>query len=81
MSQLNLHMTPEFSRKLARFMKLRGIATKSEAVRTAIGEAVERAEAKPPTNWQEMRGIAAKYPHAPRKDWLTEDELWGNDGH
>lgn len=41
MSQFNLNITEEFSQDLARYMKARGIGQKSEAIRTAIKEALE----------------------------------------
>jgi len=41
-SQLNLHMTPGFDKALAKFMRLKGIRTKSEAIRIAVQEGIER---------------------------------------
>ena len=81
MSQLNIHMTPRFARALSRFMKARGIKTKSEAVRTAVEEALNRETAIAATNWSEMLGIANKGPLKPKDQWLTEDELWESNRH
>jgi metal-responsive CopG/Arc/MetJ family transcriptional regulator len=80
MSQLNIHVTEEFEQKLARFMELRGIATKSDAVRLAIKEAVANAEKRPQMSWDEFRDIANHFPQTPPEQWITEDELWGDDG-
>jgi hypothetical protein len=76
MSQLNIHMTARFERALSRFMKARGIKTKSEAVRTAVEEALQRTAPHPPVNWKDMIGIANEYPAKPKDQWLTEDDLW-----
>ncbi len=78
MGQLNIRLTPDFDRKLARLMELRGISTKTEAVRAAVSEAVERAEHRPTTSWEKLRGAANKYEQRPREQWLTEDDLWGD---
>src|SRR5436305_5480604 len=42
MPQLNIHLTPEFEAALTEYMRLRRVRTKSDAVRLAIQEAVER---------------------------------------
>ncbi len=41
MTQINLHVTPEFEADLARLMKDRGLRSKSEAIRLAVREAVQ----------------------------------------
>jgi hypothetical protein len=76
MRQLNIHMTPRFERALTQFMKARGIKTKSEAVRTAGEEALQRTAPHPPVSWKDMIGIAKQYPTTPKNQWLTEDDLW-----
>jgi len=43
MARLNLNTTPSFERALARFMKVRGIRSKSEAVRVAVEESAAEA--------------------------------------
>ncbi len=42
MPQLNINLTPSFEEKLERFMKIRGIPNKSDAVRIAVQEGLER---------------------------------------
>ena len=41
MTQLNINLNREFESDLKRYMRLRGIKTKSDAVRCAVREAVE----------------------------------------
>ncbi len=64
MSQLNIQMNPSFEEALAKFMLVRGIRTKSEAVRTAIFEGLERA-ASPGLDFSKLLGAAgpAENPH------------------
>ena len=77
MSQLNLHVKPDFERDLARFMKLRDLRTKSEAIRVAVREGLERARATPPrrsfTRWAGA-GLAATPNPEPR--FPSDDDLW-----
>ena len=80
MSQLNIHMTPAFERALKRLMRTRGIKTKSEAIRLAVQEPLQRPAEHPPVDWKELVGIANKFPGAPRDQWLSEDELWESTG-
>ena len=42
MSQLNIHMTPTLEHDLRKFMKVRHLKSKAEAIRTAIKENLER---------------------------------------
>ena len=42
MAQFNINLTPEFEKDLETLMKKRGIETKSEAIRNAVHEAVEK---------------------------------------
>ena len=42
MSQINVHLTAEFEQALAELMRLRQIKTKSDAIRAAVQEALER---------------------------------------
>jgi hypothetical protein len=77
MSQINLHAKPEFERDLARFMRLRGLRTKSEAIRLAVREGLERAQAAPArksfTAWAGA-GLAAAPNPEPR--FRSDDDLW-----
>lgn len=78
MSQLNLHISPEFEADLARFRDLRGIRSKSEAVRIAVREALERELSSSATaDFREWIGLATAAPQNPTPRFRTEDELWG----
>ena len=46
MSQLNINLSGEFEEALERLMRLRRIRTKSDAIRLAIQESLERALAE-----------------------------------
>jgi hypothetical protein len=81
MGQLNIHMSPAFEQKLKRYMKVRQIKTKSDAVRTAVDEALELAQKRPTVNLRDLFGAARQLPQRPRKSWLKEDDLWDSNGH
>jgi hypothetical protein len=81
MGQLNIHMSPAFEQKLRRFMKVRQIKTKSDAVRTAVDEALQLAQKTPTVNLRDLFGAGKQLPQRPRKSWLKEDDLWGPNGH
>ena len=76
MSQLNIHMTPAFERALRQYMRARGIKTKSQAIRTAIEEALEQSKSKPSIPWKQLLGSASHLTQTPRRQWLTDDDLW-----
>jgi hypothetical protein len=80
MSQINLHVKPEFERDLTRFMSLRGLGTKSEAIRLAVREGLERARAKPAAHALTGlvgAGLAAATNPEPR--FASDDALWHSD--
>ncbi len=79
MAQMNLHLTPEFERDLARLMTLRGIRTKSEAVRVAVREGVERArrEAGARADFAAWKGSALGAAVNPEPRFAGDDDLWG----
>ena len=76
MRQLNLNVTAEFERDLKRFMKLRGIPQKSEAIRTALREAVARTSGNRDYDYRAWLGIGLKTPLNPTPRFRTEDDLW-----
>lgn len=77
MTQLNIHMTPEFEKRLAQLMRLRGLKTKSEAVRVAVAEAVGRAiEDSEAADFGAWRGAALRAPLNPRPRFQSDDDLW-----
>ena len=77
MGQLNINMTQDFEKDLQQYMKAKGILQKSEAVRQALHEAMERqqAEAKK-TDFRSWRGLALKVPPNAKPRFKNEDELW-----
>jgi Arc/MetJ-type ribon-helix-helix transcriptional regulator len=77
MAQLNLNLTPEFASTLERFMRLRNFHTKSEAIRTAVEEGLERA-ARPRsrTSFRSLRGLGLCAPLNPEPRFPTDDSLW-----
>jgi hypothetical protein len=81
MGQLNIHMSPGFEQKLKRYMQVRQIKTKSDAVRTAVDEALQLAKKAPTVNLRDLYGAGKKLRQRPRKSWLKDNDLWGEDGH
>jgi hypothetical protein len=76
-AQLNINMTPEFERALERLMRLRGITTKSEAVRVAVLEAADRHRARGrPEAIRALRGAGLRAPLAAKPTFSSEDDLW-----
>ncbi|HEV7734643.1 MAG TPA: hypothetical protein VGR62_20895 [Candidatus Binatia bacterium] len=58
MPQLNMQLTPDFERKLARLMRVRGIKTKSDAIRLAVEEALSTSLRKgTTTDFTAWRGL------------------------
>ncbi len=81
MTQLNLHVKPDFERDLARLMRLRGVGTKSEAIRLAVREAVERARRSGgSTSFTGWKGAALEAALNPRPRFTSDDELWDENG-
>ena len=76
MSQINLHTTPAFERALARLMKLRRIATKSEAIRVAVEEAASRAARRGMADFRAWRGMGTKTAPNPAPRFQTDADLW-----
>ena len=74
MPQINIHVTPPFERALSRFMRLRSIGSKSEAIRLAVQEAYERARVHANgVSFGDLLGAARPEPGAAR---ITDDMLW-----
>ena len=77
MAQLNINMTPDFETSLDRFMRLRGLHTKSEAVRLAIREGVERSlESVGQRSFRAWLGAATEAELNPEPRVASHDELW-----
>lgn len=78
MAQLNINLTPEFERDLALFMRMRNIRTKSEAIRTAVREGVQRSQrASPQVDFSSWIGMARGRKRGRRPRFRTDDDLWG----
>ena len=81
MSQLNLQITKAFLEDLKKLMRLMGISTKSEAIRVAVHEMVERLESgAKQTDYRAWlgRGLKGGGPRSPRR-FPNEDSLWDKD--
>ncbi len=80
MSQLNIHLTQEFEHRLSRLMRVRQIKTKSEAVRIAVEETLERSleSGTPATDFHSWIGLACKAPLNPQPRFRSDDDLWGD---
>ena len=77
MSQINMHVKPEFERDLARFMRLRGLETKSEAIRVAVREGLERAQATPAReSFASWAGAGLAAATNPDQRFESDDDLW-----
>jgi Arc/MetJ-type ribon-helix-helix transcriptional regulator len=76
MKQLNVNITPEFERDLRRVMKVKGLKTKSDAVRQAVREAAERAHPTKKYDFRSLIGIALGGKENPNPRFKTEDDLW-----
>ena len=77
MAQINLILTPEFEKDLMRYMKLKGFSQKSEAIREALHEAVEKAKSqKQGHNFKRWRAMALKAPLNSKPKFKTHDDLW-----
>ncbi len=77
MSQLNLNLTPQFEKDLLKYMKEKGVSTKSEAIRVAIKEALEfHCNATKKSDLRELLGIGLRAPINIHPQFSSEDELW-----
>lgn len=76
MSQLNIHLTPSFEKDLNKFMRLRNISTKSEAIRIAIKEGVERMANHKTVNFTSWLGSANEVPVNKNAKFSSDDDLW-----
>jgi metal-responsive CopG/Arc/MetJ family transcriptional regulator len=77
MGQINLRVTEEFEQTLARFMRVRGIRSKSEAIRAAIREGLQAAtDRKGHVHFRAWLGAAAGPGENPNPRFKSDDELW-----
>ena len=76
MGQLNFDITPEFEHDLRRFMREKGIAKKSDAIRQALHEAAAKASAASHSDYRSWLGLGLKAPLNPKPRFRSEDDLW-----
>ena len=78
MAQTNTHLKPDFAEDLAKFMKLRDVPTKSEAIRVAVREGVERLTRarKQHPDFRTWSGRALKAAVNPHPRFQSDDDLW-----
>jgi hypothetical protein len=77
MAQLNINMTDQFSANLRKYMRLRGIKNKSEAIRIAVKEGIERIlyESKP-CDFKQWIGYGKKVDLNPTPKFSSDEDLW-----
>jgi len=77
MAQLNIHITEEFEKALLSYMRIRGLKTKSEAVRQAVREGLALAVAQQRMiDHSQWIGIGNQAPQNDDRRFSSEDELW-----
>lgn len=77
MSQLNIHLTPDFEAALNKLMRVRGLKTKSEAVRLAIQETLEReTRVRNTLDFTEWIGLGNRAKPNPHPRFRSHDDLW-----
>ena len=76
MPQVNIRVTEDFARDLARYMKARGIPTKSAALRTAVRDGLERSRTTGRVDVRTWLGIARPGRENPRRRFRSEDDIW-----
>lgn len=77
MSQLNINMNAEFEKALKRLMQARGLKSKTEAVRLAVREAVERERSEGAVDFADWIGLGNAAPQNPSPRFASDDALWG----
>jgi hypothetical protein len=77
MPRLSLHVSLEFEQLLSEFMRRRRIRTKSDAVRLAVLEAVERERLvyRAP-NFSQWLGLGRQAPENPNPRFRSDHDLW-----
>lgn len=77
MSQLNIHITPAFERVLKRFMEIRKIRTKSEAIRLAVEESLEReVRNATSTDFTSWLGLGSEARENPSPRFPSHESMW-----
>jgi len=78
MTQLNMHMTPDFERELTKFMKIRRLKTKAEAIRIAIREGLHHSVQAEPINFSDWIGLGKEVPENKKPRFHSDDDLWSS---
>lgn len=76
MAQLNLNITPEFKKNLEKYMRKRGITTKSEAIRMALHELVTMMSVSKKSDFDSWLGAGLKAELKSSRKFKSEDDLW-----
>lgn len=76
MPQLNMNMTAQFKSDLAKYMKHRGLKTKSEAVRMALHELVTLLSSAKKSDFGGWLGAGLKTGLRKDRQFKSEDDLW-----
>ena len=77
MSQLNVHVTPDFQRELTEYMRIRRLKTKSEAVRQAVHEALDHERRERQTaDFGSWLGLGNRAPRSGNPRFSSDDDLW-----
>lgn len=77
MPQLNIHLTPTFEKDLKKFMKIRHIETKSEAIRIAIKEGIEHSIGPvKPVDFSKWIGLGNQAPVNKKRKFFSDSDLW-----
>lgn len=76
MAQLNLNLTPQFNKDLEKYMKHKGISTKSEALRMALREIVELISTSKKSDFSSWLGAGLKAEARTDRKFKTEDDIW-----
>lgn len=77
MPQINIHLTAEFEQALAEYMRLREIKTKSDAIRLAVLESLERERRRRGSpDFTHWLGLAKGAPENPHPRFRSDDDLW-----
>lgn len=77
MSQLNIHVTPSFEKDLNKYMKLKHIQTKSEAIRVAIKEGIQHATSQARTvDFSDWLGLGLQVSINKKKKFSSDNDLW-----
>jgi len=77
MPQINIHLTAEFENALAEYMQIRRIKTKSDAIRLAVWEGLERERRRRQApDFSRWLGLAKGAPENPHPRFRSDDDLW-----